>query len=149
MLPQITLPISIILFGFLASTGLAYPTWWLAVFQFRCKAPYHVESYSDDWGEWRVSSICAPGTCCSNSANTGPLCTAEACATADQERERLLASHRSKEAMAQKMKEKEQNSPEKQKENLENSKKKEAEWKQKEAAEDAARARVAQGLLQV
>lgn len=75
----------------------------------------------------------------------GPLCTADACATADQERERLLTSHRAQEAMAQKQKELAQNSPQKQKENLENSKKKEAEWKQKEAAEDAARARLAQG----
>lgn len=82
-------------------------------------------------------------------AMLGPLCTADACATADQERERILTSYRNKEAMAQKMKEKEQNSPEKQKENLENAKKKEAEWKQKEAAEDAARARIAQGLQQI
>lgn len=46
--------------------------------------------------------------------------------------------------MAQKQKEREQNSPEKQRENLENSKKKEAEWKLKEAAEEAAIARLAQ-----
>lgn len=57
--------------GFLAATATAYPTWWLGAFNFRCKPPYHVESYTDDWGEWRVSSVCAPGTCCSNWANTG------------------------------------------------------------------------------
>lgn len=57
--------------GLLAATSLAYPTWWLGAYNFRCKPPYYVESFTNDWGEWRVSSVCAPGTCCSNWANTG------------------------------------------------------------------------------
>lgn len=57
--------------GFFTATTLAYPTWWLGVFNFRCKPPHYVEAYSDAWQEWRVSSVCAPGTCCSNWADTG------------------------------------------------------------------------------
>lgn len=60
-----------LILSFFTATSFAYPTWWLGVFNFRCKAPHYVESYSDAWGEWRVSSVCAPGTCCSNWANTG------------------------------------------------------------------------------
>lgn len=70
----------------------------------------------------------------------GPLCSAEACSTADQERERIMSSHRAFDAIAAKKKEKEAESEEKKKENLENGKKKEAEWKLKEAQEDAAKA---------
>lgn len=79
----------------LATTSLvaAYPTWYLAIYQYRCKPPSIVEVKSDDWTEWKVSSICAPGTCCSTSADTGPLCTAEACDSAAQDRERLLRTY--------------------------------------------------------
>lgn len=79
-----------------------------------------------------------------DSRKIGPLCTADACAIADQERERIMSSHRAFDAIAQKQKEKEENSEAKKQENLEKSKQKEAEWKQKEAAEDAAMARKAQ-----
>ncbi|KAL1873049.1 hypothetical protein Daus18300_004191 [Diaporthe australafricana] len=75
----------------------------MAVFQFRCKAPSIVESYSEDWKEWRVSSICVPGTCCATSAATGPLCTVEACEKAEQERERKLKSYNAVQASKKKM----------------------------------------------
>lgn len=84
------------------SAALSYPTWYIAVFQFRCKAPNIVESYSEDWKEWRVSSICVPGTCCASSAATGPLCTAEACEKANQERERKLKSYNAVQASKKK-----------------------------------------------
>ncbi|ROV99261.1 hypothetical protein VSDG_03922 [Cytospora chrysosperma] len=88
-------PMAIHLALILATTSLvaAYPTWYLAIYQFRCKPPSIVEVKSDDWTEWKVSSICAPGTCCSTSADTGPLCTAEACDSAAQDRERLLRTY--------------------------------------------------------
>lgn len=100
-------PITTHLALILATTSLAaaYPTWWLAVFQFRCKPPGIVESKSDDWTEWRVSSICAPGTCCATSADTGPLCTAEACGNAVQDRERLLKTYNFLEASKKKTEE--------------------------------------------
>ncbi|KAI3393252.1 hypothetical protein diail_4511 [Diaporthe ilicicola] len=101
MFPRI-LYLSLVL-SFLFTAALSYPTWYLAVFQFRCKAPSIVESYSEDWREWRVSSICAPGTCCATSASTGPLCTAEACEKADQERERKLKSYNAVQASKKKM----------------------------------------------
>lgn len=84
------------------SAALSYATWSIAVFQFRCKAPNIVESYSEDWKEWRVSSICVPGTCCATSAATGPLCTAEACEKAEQERERKLKSYNAVQASKKK-----------------------------------------------
>lgn len=87
-----------------STLAAAYPTWWMAVFQFRCKPPGIVESYSDDWKEWRVSSVCAPGTCCATWAPTGPLCTAEACETAEQERGRLLKTHNLVESSKKKVK---------------------------------------------
>ncbi|KKY32214.1 hypothetical protein UCDDA912_g07829 [Diaporthe ampelina] len=95
MFPRV-LYLSLILGSLITSAlaaALSYATWSMAVFQFRCQAPRIVESYSEDWKEWRVSSICAPGTCCASSAATGPLCTAEACEKADQERERKLQSY--------------------------------------------------------
>lgn len=87
------------------SAALSYATWSMAVFQFRCKAPNIVESYSEDWKEWRVSSICVPGTCCATSAATGPLCTAEACEKAEQERERKLKSYNAVQASKKKTEE--------------------------------------------
>lgn len=104
MIPKI-LYLSLILATFFTaalSAALSYPTWYIAVFQFRCKAPNIVESYSEDWKEWRVSSICVPGTCCASSAATGPLCTAEACEKANQERERKLKSYNAVQASKKK-----------------------------------------------
>lgn len=105
MIPRI-LYLSLILATFFTaalSAALSYATWSMAVFQFRCKAPNIVESYSEDWKEWRVSSICVPGTCCASSAATGPLCTAEACEKATQERERKLKSYNAVQASKKKM----------------------------------------------
>lgn len=53
--------------------SLAYPTWYLATFSYRCKVPNLVEMHHDGWeaGDWRISSMCNPGTCCSNLAETG------------------------------------------------------------------------------
>lgn len=122
----------------LAATSLAgaYPTWWLAVFQFRCKPPGIVESKKDDWNEWRVSSICAPGTCCATSAATGPLCTAEACDRAYQDRERLLKTYNmlevSKKKTGEAKKAKEEDKDEKVKEA-------EAKWKLLDAQAEADR----------
>lgn len=90
------------LFTTTLAAALSYATWSMAVFQFRCKAPRIVESYSEDWKEWRVSSICVPGTCCATSAVTGPLCTAEACEKAEQERERKLKSYNAVQASKKK-----------------------------------------------
>lgn len=107
MFPRI-LFLSLILASFFTaalSAALAYATWSMAVFQFRCKAPNIVESYSEDWKEWRVSSICVPGTCCASSAVTGPLCTAEACEKAQQERERKLKSYNAVQASKKKTEE--------------------------------------------
>lgn len=100
MLVPITIHLALILTA--TSLAAAYPTWWLAVYQFRCKPPGIVESKSSDWSEWRVSSVCAPGTCCATSAATGPLCTADACDKAYQERERLLKTHNIMEAAKKK-----------------------------------------------
>lgn len=104
MFPKV-LYLSLVLASFFTaalSAALSYPTWYMAVFQFRCKAPNIVESYSEDWKEWRVSSICVPGTCCAQSAATGPLCTPEACEKADQERERKLKSYNAVQASKKK-----------------------------------------------
>jgi hypothetical protein len=106
MFPRILLCLSLIL-GFFFTTALAaalsYAQWSMAVFQFRCKAPNIVESYSEDWKEWRVSSICVPGTCCATSAATGPLCTVEACEKAELERERKLKSYNAVQASKKKV----------------------------------------------
>ncbi|CAN8104818.1 unnamed protein product [Discula destructiva] len=142
-------PLLIVVFAFTAATTLAYPTfatWYLAVYQYRCKAPYHVEAFADEWAEWRVSSICAPGTCCSNSAATGPLCTVEACEAANEERERLLTSKNAIEA-ARKQMEQKQADMESAESKLAKTQKAEAEWKQKEAVEDALRAKTAEAQL--
>ena len=95
MLFPITIHLTLILAA--ASLASAYPTWWMAVFQFRCKAPNIVESYTQDWDEWRVSSVCRPGTCCASYAESGPLCLPEACDKAVQERERLLETYKNRE----------------------------------------------------
>lgn len=61
-----------LLLGFCLASALAGPVWWMGAYNFRCKPPGYVEVSLGDWnGEWRVSSICKPGTCCSNYANTG------------------------------------------------------------------------------
>lgn len=113
----------------------AYPTWWMAVFQFRCKPPGIVESKSDDWNEWRVSSICAPGTCCASSAATGPLCTAEACDKAYQERDRLLKTYNMLEASRKKTEEADKAKEDKNKKG----KDAEAKWKVLDAQAEADR----------
>jgi hypothetical protein len=134
-------PITTHLALILATTSLvaAYPTWYLAVFQFRCKPPGIVEVKSDGWTEWKVSSICAPGTCCSTSADTGPLCTAEACDSAAQERERLLKTYKYLEAARKKTDEANQanqaNNPDKAKWEQEMEKK----WKMIDAMAEAER----------
>ncbi|KUI61499.1 hypothetical protein VP1G_08666 [Cytospora mali] len=118
------------------SLATAYPTWWLAVYKYRCKPLNIVESYSQDWNEWRVSSICAPGTCCATSADTGPLCTAEACDKAVKERERLLKTYNTVEASKKKAEE-----AKKAKEEDKEKKEKEAEekWKLVDAKAEAER----------
>lgn len=105
MFPRILLCLSLILSFFFATAlaaAMKYAQWSMAVFQFRCKAPNIVESYSEDWKEWRVSSICVPGTCCATSAATGPLCTPEACEKAELERERKLKSYNAVQASKKK-----------------------------------------------
>lgn len=105
MFPRILLYLSLILGLFFTTTlaaALKYAQWSMAVFNFRCKAPNIVESYSEDWKEWRVSSICVPGTCCASSAATGPLCTVEACEKAELERERKLKSYNAVQASKKK-----------------------------------------------
>ncbi|KAG8160071.1 hypothetical protein KVR01_010708 [Diaporthe batatas] len=105
MFPRILLYLSLAL-GFFSTSALAaamkYAQWTIAVFEFRCKAPNVVESYSEDWKEWRVSSICVPGTCCATSAATGPLCTPEACDKAELERARKLVSYNAAQASKKK-----------------------------------------------
>ncbi|KAJ0122414.1 hypothetical protein N8I77_011752 [Diaporthe amygdali] len=123
-----------LIFSFFFNTALSYPTWFLAVFQFRCKAPSIVESYSEDWKEWRVSSICAPGTCCATSAATGPLCTVEACEKADQERERKLKSYNAVQASKKKTEE-----AKKAKEILSKSSESETKWKVADSQAEADR----------
>lgn len=54
-----------------------------AVFYWRCQSPYLVES-SWDKTNWKPSSICLEGTCCSTLAE-GPLCSIENCALVSQE----------------------------------------------------------------
>lgn len=123
-----------LVFSFFFNAALSYPTWFLAVFQFRCKAPSIVESYSEDWKEWRVSSICAPGTCCATSAATGPLCTVEACEKADQERERKLKSYNAVQASKKKTEE-----AKKAKEILSKSSESETKWKVADSQAEADR----------
>ncbi|KAF3763854.1 hypothetical protein M406DRAFT_357251 [Cryphonectria parasitica EP155] len=119
-----------LILGFMTASTLAYPTWWLGAFNFRCKPPGYVETYTNDWnGEWRVSSICAPGTCCSNWASTGPLCTKEACAVAETERVRLTAQHKAAEDNRKKQKQKEEEAKKEEKE-----KEAEKKWREKEKA---------------
>lgn len=134
MFPRIFF-LSLIVASFFTA-ALSYPTWYLAVFQFRCKAPSIVESYSEDWKEWRVSSICAPGTCCATSAATGPLCTAEACEKAEQERERKLKSYNAVQASKKKA-----DDARKERESKSKSKSSEAEakWKVSDAQAEADR----------
>lgn len=136
MFPRILL-LSLILASFFTaalSAALAYATWSMAVFQFRCKAPNIVESYSEDWKEWRVSSICVPGTCCASSAATGPLCTPEACEKAEQERQRKLKSYNAVQASKKKMDE-----ARKSRESQSKSSEAEAKWKISDAQAEADR----------
>lgn len=137
-------PVSMRLALILLATSLtaAYPTWYLAVFQYKCKAPNIVEAYSQDWKEWRISSVCAPGTCCSTWAETGPLCRAEACEKAEQERERLLKTHNTVEESKKKAEEKK-----KEKEEDKDKKEKEAEekWKPIDAQAEADREKALAG----
>lgn len=69
----------------------------------------------------------------------GPLCTAEACAMADKERDHLVAQHNTKEAAKKKAQEAEEKLKRPQKE-----KEAELSWKAKEAAEDRVREKQAQ-----
>lgn len=63
-----------LLLSWCTASALAIPVWWMGAYNFRCKPPGYVEVTISDWdGEWRVSSICKPGTCCSNYAGTGKL----------------------------------------------------------------------------
>lgn len=136
MFPRI-LFLSLILASFFTaalSAALAYAQWSIAVFQFRCKAPNIVESYSEDWKEWRVSSICVPGTCCASSAVTGPLCTAEACEKAEQERQRKLKSYNAVQASKKKTEE-----ARKSRESKSKSSEAEAKWKISDAQAEADR----------
>lgn len=136
MFPRILL-LSLILASFFTaalSAALAYATWSMAVFQFRCKAPNIVESYSEDWKEWRVSSICVPGTCCASSAATGPLCTPEACEKAEQERQRKLKSYNAIQASKKKTEE-----ARKSRESKSKSSEAEAKWRVTDARAEADR----------
>jgi hypothetical protein len=108
MFPRILFYLSLILGCFFTtalSAAFSYAQWSIAVFQYRCKAPNIVEAYCQDWKEWRVSSICVPGTCCATRAVTGPLCTAEACEKAELEREQKLKSYNAIQASKKQMSE--------------------------------------------
>jgi hypothetical protein len=56
----------------------ALPNWQpLAVYYYRCSSPNQVVK-SRNLVDWKPSSICSPGLCCSNLAPS-PRCTKEAC----------------------------------------------------------------------